>query len=164
LRKTAQSAFPQVTIDRGLPPLFVYFESYPHRGGQVGVAYYIAFDDEDLKIDGTDGKSVARVMEDLASLSKELGVRDLESFMGQSMAELGDMLDEDIDLAGMDDGAAWFDPKDGALTINALIQAIRRDPRRFKNAEAVVEDLESYRDALASADKARAKWHLAVDI
>ena len=58
----------------------------------MGVAYYIEFDNDELDVDYTDGKSVARVMEDLNQLAEELKLKPLEEFMGQSMDEIGEYL------------------------------------------------------------------------
>jgi hypothetical protein len=130
----------------------------------MGVAYYIAFDQDDFSTDFTDGKSVARAFEKLNALAEELGVPPLEEFMGQSMDELGDMLGEDIDLDGVADGdAKWFEPSAGIFVFDALISALQDEPQRVKSAAAVIEDLESYKAALHEAEVHGARWHLAID-
>ena len=52
---------------------------------------YLAFDDEEFEADDIDGKSVAKAMDELTALANELGVADLESFMGQAMDEFADI-------------------------------------------------------------------------
>lgn len=131
----------------------------------MGVAYYIEVDDEELEVADIDGKAVAKAMEALTALAEELGVEPLEAYMGQSMDDVSDMLGEDIELAeGVDGGATWFEPAAGLATVAALTAALTRDPKRLKKAEAVLEDLESYRVALQQIADAGAKWHLAIDI
>ena len=130
----------------------------------MGVAYYIEFDNEALDVDQIDGKAVARAMDSLNALALELGIKPLEEFMGQSMDDIGDMLGEDIELQDVEDGAAsWFEPREGLTVLETLIAALQAEPGRVKASKAVVEDLQSYRDALLAAQKHGARWHLAID-
>ncbi|KGF71553.1 hypothetical protein DO97_17660 [Neosynechococcus sphagnicola sy1] len=130
----------------------------------MGVAYYIAFNKEELAVDFTDGKSVARAIDDLNRLAEELGVKPLEAFMGQSVDDIADMLGEEIVVEDGSDGAAsWFDPVEGIAVLDALILALQSDPKRLMSSQDVVEDLQSYKDALLAADTHKAKWHLAID-
>jgi hypothetical protein len=118
---------------------------------------YIQFDKEELEVDCTDGKSLARAMESLNRLAQELGVAPLEAFMGQAMDDIAAMLGEEIEREGGRDGAAqWFAPEQGINSLAALIQAIKADPKRVKSAKSVIDDLESYSDALETAQKAGA--------
>jgi hypothetical protein len=88
----------------------------------VGVAYYIEFDKEDLEIDYTDGKAVAKAMDSLNALASRLGITPLEEFMGQSMDEIGDMLGENIEMEdGSDGSASWFEPREGVAVLERLI-------------------------------------------
>ena len=132
----------------------------------MGVAYYIAVDQDDLDIiSDIDGKSVAKAMEALTALATELGVPSLESFMGQSMDDMADLLDEDFEMEDDVDGeAVWFEPQEGIAVIDALLNALTVEPGRIKNAGRVIKDLESYKAALVAAENSGAKWHLAIDI
>lgn len=131
----------------------------------MGVAFYIELDREELEIDNIDGKSVAKAMEKLTEIAEELGILPLESFMGQSMDDFSDLIDEEIILEdGSDGGAKWFSPEDGIATIDALVGALSKEPTRIKSVTKVLEDLADYRAALTTAQKAGAKWHLAIDI
>jgi hypothetical protein len=130
----------------------------------MGVAYFIEFDNEELEVDFTDGKSVANAMDDLNALAKDIGIKSLEEFMGQSMDDIGDMLDEDIEMDDGSDGAAlWFEPKEGISVLERLVAELRANPKRLKSSAAVIEDLESYITALKVAEQNGAKWHLAID-
>jgi hypothetical protein len=131
----------------------------------MGVAYYIEVDKHDLDVLGDiDGKSVAKAMDDLTILAEELGLPPLDSFMGQSMDDMSDLLGEDIEMdEGIDGAAKWFEPAAGIKVIDGLLKAMAEDPGRIKNAVHVAEDLRSYRDALTQAADAGANWHLAID-
>jgi hypothetical protein len=130
----------------------------------VGVAYFIEFDNEDLQVDYTDGKSVGKAMDDLNTLAQGLGLPSLEQFMGQSTDDIGDMLGKDIEMEDGSDGAAsWFEPKEGIAVLERLIAELQTNPKRLKSAAAVVEDLESYVAALRVAQQHGAKWHLSID-
>lgn len=131
----------------------------------MGVAYYIETDDAALDVMDVDGKSVARAMDALNALARELGVRPLEDFMGQSLDDLEDLLGEEIDVDDADEGAAqWFDPGEGLQAVAALVGALEANPRRVKSCQQVIEDLHSYRRALEAVRTAGARWHLAIDI
>jgi len=131
----------------------------------MGVAYYIAVDQDDLDvISDIDGKSVAKAMEALTALASELGVPSLESFIGQSMDDMADLLDEDFEMEDDDGEAVWFEPQEGIAVIDALLNALDVEPNRIKNAGRVIKDLDSYKAALTTAENSGARWHLAIDI
>lgn len=130
----------------------------------MGVAYYIEFDKDDLEVDYTDGKAVAKAMDGLNALAEEIGITPFEQFMGQSMDDIGDLLGEDIEMEDGSDGAAsWFEPMEGIAVLERLIAELRIDPKRVKSAASVIEDLERYVAALRTAREHGAKWHLAID-
>jgi hypothetical protein len=131
----------------------------------MGVAYYIEVDKDELDVIGDiDGKAVAKAMDDLTILAEELGLPPLESFMGQSMDDLSDLLGEDIEMEeGIDGAEKWFEPAAGIEVIDGLLKAMTEDRKRIKNTTQVTEDLVSYRNALSLAAETGAKWHLAID-
>ncbi|MFZ2162907.1 MAG: hypothetical protein WAW02_11875 [Sideroxyarcus sp.] len=131
----------------------------------MGVAYFIEVDKDELVVIGDiDGKAVAKAMDDLTILAEELGLPPLDSFMGQSMDDMSDLLGEDIEMEEGTDGAAkWFEPAAGIKVIDGLLKAMTEDPKRIKNSKQVAEDLVSYRNALSLAVEAGANWHLAID-
>jgi hypothetical protein len=130
----------------------------------MSVTYYIEFDNEKLEIDYTDGKSVAKAMDELNALAEEVGVTRLDQFMGQSVDDIGDMLGEDIEIESGSDGAAtWFEPAEGIVVLERLIAELKANPKGMRSASAVAEDLESYCAALRTAQAHSAKWHLAID-
>jgi len=130
----------------------------------MGVAYWIEFDRDDLETDFTDGKSIARAMDDLNALAQELDITPLEAFMGTSLEDLSDLLGEEIEL---DDDepmpTPWFEPAEGLAVIEALIAAVQAHPDRVPAPEDVLSDLHGHAEALRTAAAHGAKWHLAID-
>jgi hypothetical protein len=131
----------------------------------MGVAYYIEIDNEELDVEEVDGKSAARAMEELNAIAEDLGVKPFDSFLGQSMDDLSDMLGEEIEPdEGVESEASWFAPSEGLVVLDGLLDALAKDPKRVKNAKRVIEDLQSYHSVLKRAEAAGARWHLAIDI
>lgn len=131
----------------------------------MSVACYVVLDRDDPGFDTfVNGKAVAQALDDLDALCCGQGLPTLESFMGQSMEEIEDLLGEDIDLPDGDDGAAqWFDPADGIALIDALVSAIQQSPTPLPLAGAVLDDLEAFKTVLEQARTIKAQWHLALD-
>ena len=131
----------------------------------MGVAYYIEVTDNSLDlIHAIDGKSVAQAMPELNAMAEQQGVASLESFLGQSIDDIADLLGEDLAMAdGVDGTAHWFDPLDGIAVIDALLNAIADRPAQLKNPALVAADLESYKQALILAAEKGAQWRLAID-
>lgn len=131
----------------------------------MSVAYYVVLDRDDPGFDTfVNGKAVAQALDDLNALCYGLELPTLESFMGQSMEEIEDLLGEDIDLPDGDDGEPkWFDPADGIALIDALVSAIQQTATPMPAAAAVLDDLEAFKTVLEQARTIKAQWHLALD-
>lgn len=131
----------------------------------MSIAYYVVLDIEDPGFDTfVNGKAVARASEKLAALCHRTGLQPLDSFMGQSLDDFEDFLDEDIELPDDDGQAKWFEPAEGIALIESLISAIQQSPASVPFADAVLEEFEEYKAVLEQALKIKAKWHLALDI
>lgn len=141
----------------------------------MSVAYYIVLDAEEPGFDTfVNGKAVAHATDELDELCRQNGLQTLDSFMGQSMDEISDMLGEDIELPESevgDDGdgesrgdAKWFEPSEGLAVISAIISAIERKPDALDDPQAVLEDLMEYKAVLERAAAIEAQWALALDI
>lgn len=131
----------------------------------MSVAYYVVLDIEDPGFDTfVNGKAVARASEKLAALCHRTGLQTLDSFMGQSLDDFEDFLDEDIELPDDDGQTKWFEPAEGIALIESLISAIQQSPASVPFADAVLEEFEEYKAVLEQALKIKAKWHLALDI
>jgi hypothetical protein len=131
----------------------------------MSVAYYIVLDKDDPGFETfVNGKAVAHALEELDALCDQAGLPKLENFMGQSMDEFAELLDDDIELpAGEEFQATWFEPEDGIVFIDTLVQAIRSDPGAVSDREEVLEDLSEYKNVLTQTAAIAAKWHLAID-
>ena len=127
-------------------------------------ALYIVLDREVPGLDTfMNGKALAAAEEVVTARCEQLGVRDLWSFYSVDPLDVADPLD-DLDDFGDLDGRepstteAWFPPTDGLATIRALREALRDQAR-----SAVLEDLGDMERILAEAERAGARWYLAVD-
>ncbi len=136
----------------------------------MSVAYYVVLDVDDPGFETfVNGKAVARAADRLNALCAAQGLPPLDSFLGQSMDDFADFLDEDIPLPEGEDGAEkWFDPQEGIRLITALIAAIQANPAALGGSaeavEEVLEDLAEYQAVLAQAAAIKARWYLALDI
>lgn len=131
----------------------------------MGFAYFIEVEDEELDVvTEVDGKAAAKAMEQLGALSQELALPELDSFLGQPLDDISDLLGEEIDPEeGVDPDAKWFAPEEGIRVLDGLLGALERDPKRVRNAQSVIEDLKDYRAVLERAKAAGTRWHLAMD-
>ncbi|MGD0958268.1 MAG: hypothetical protein ABSB19_00525 [Methylomonas sp.] len=130
----------------------------------MSVAYYIVLDVEEPGFDTfVNGKAIAHALEELDALCLRNELPTLDSFMGQSMADFEDLLDEDIELP--EDGEVeWFKPNDGIALIESIVSAIERNPDAISSADDVLEDLLEYNAVLKQAQGVNARWRLALDI
>lgn len=131
----------------------------------MGFAHYISLEDETMDVvSEVDGKSVARAIEELGQMCKELSVPELDSFLGQSLDEISDLMGNEITPEeGVDPSAKWFEANEGLVVVEALLTALSSNPRRLKGTKGVVADLEGYKSILTRAREAKVRWHLAMD-
>ena len=132
----------------------------------MSVAYYIVLDNDDPGFETfVDGKAVAHVVEELDALCDQNQLAKLDSFMGQSLDDLAEMLDEDLELPDdIDSEGKWFLPQEGIAAIDRLIASIQKNTGAIASAAEVINDLVAYKDVLTKAQAIGAKWHLALDI
>ena len=132
----------------------------------MSVAYYIVLDNDDPGFETfVNGKAVAHAVEELDALCDQDQLAKLDSFMGQSLDDLAEMLDEDLELPDdIDTDANWFLPEEGMVAIDGLIAAVRKNSNKVTSADEVIEDLLEYKDVLSKAQAIGAKWHLALDM
>jgi hypothetical protein len=121
-------------------------------------ALYIVLDREVPGLDTfMNGKALAAAEEVVTAQCECLGVRDLWSFYSVDPLDVADPLDDlDDEVGSMTE--SWFPPTDGLATIRALREALRG-----KAVSAVLEDLGDMERILAEAERAGARWYLAVD-
>jgi hypothetical protein len=127
-------------------------------------ALYIVLDREVPGLDTfMNGKALAAAEEVVTANCERLGVRDLWSFYSVDPLDVADPLDDLEDFGDLDarEGStveAWFPPTDGLATIRALREALPG-----KTVSAVLSDLSDMERILAEAERAGARWYLAVD-
>ena len=130
----------------------------------MSLAYYIVLNNDEPGFDEfVNGKAVAHAAEVLDALCERLGLPYLDSFMGQSLIELEELLGENLHLPeGEGISEQWYEPHEGIALVDALIAHARQHPQAL--AEAVLNDLHEYRAVLQQALGIGAKWHLAIDM
>ena len=127
-------------------------------------ALYIVLDREVPGLDTfMNGKALAAAEEVVTASCERLGVRDLWSFYSVDPLEVADPLDDlddfgDLDVREVSTTESWFPATDGLATIRALRQALPG-----KTVSAVLTDLSDMERILAEAERAGARWYLAVD-
>jgi hypothetical protein len=123
-------------------------------------ALYIVLDREVPGLDTfMNGKALAAAEEVVTANCERLGVRDLWSFYSVDPLEVADLDDfGDLDVHEGSAAEAWFPATDGLATIRAL-----RDALPGKTVSAVLSDLNDMERILAEAERAGARWYLAVD-
>ena len=123
-------------------------------------ALYIVLDREVPGLDTfMNGKALAAAEEVVTASCERLGVRDLWSFYSVDPLEVAD-LDDFGDPDGREGSTteSWFPATDGLATIRALREALRG-----RTVSAVLADLSDMERILAEAERAGARWYLAVD-
>jgi hypothetical protein len=127
-------------------------------------ALYIVLDREVPGLDTfMNGKALAAAEEVVTAHCERLGVRDLWSFYSVDPLDVADPLDDvddfgDLDGLGPATTDAWFPVTDGLTTVRALRGALPG-----QTGTAVLEDLGDMERILAEAERAGARWYLAVD-
>ncbi|HSS77789.1 MAG TPA: hypothetical protein VLV54_13735 [Thermoanaerobaculia bacterium] len=127
-------------------------------------ALYIVLDREVPGLDTfMNGKALAAAEEVVTAQCERLGVRDLWSFYSVDPLDVADPLDDVDDSGDLDSWEpapteAWFPVTDGLATVRALREALPGQA-----GTAVLEDLSDMERILAEAERAGARWYLAVD-
>jgi hypothetical protein len=132
----------------------------------MSFAYYIVLDNENPGFDDfVNGKAVARLAHELDALCEKLGLPYLDSFMGQSLAELEQVLGEPLNLpAGKGGKRHWYEPREGLAVVESIIQHMQYHPQPRDFFFELLEDLHEFRTVLHKACNIGARWHLAVDM
>ena len=134
----------------------------------MGVALFPVLEREIPGIDAASvsGKALSRAEPELRKIAISLGVTPLMEFYGADDAALAEGV---LDGEGLDFGewvapaAKWFAAGEGLGTVSGLLRYVEEHPGSVAEAEGVVADLRAMQGALAEAEKAGVRWHLAVD-
>ena len=130
----------------------------------MSTALYIVLDREVPGLDTfMNGKALAAAEEVVTAHCERLGVRDLWSFYSVDPLDVADPLDDVDDFGDLDGpvpatAESWFPVTDGLVTVRALRGALPGQA-----GTAVLEDLGDMERILAEAERAGARWYLAVD-
>lgn len=128
----------------------------------MSTAYYIVLDREEPGFDTfVNGKALAKAASALETLCAKLNLPNLDAFVSFSGDELGDLLDEPIDMP--DTNETWFTPEEGLQCFSQLEAYLRDNPKAVKNSAAVLEDLGEFIAVLDKTQAIGARWHLALD-
>jgi hypothetical protein len=135
----------------------------------MSVALYIIFEQEMPGFDASsvDGKYLEKALTQLDGIARSLGLVPLATFISgdpsEAAALLGDAGDvpDDVHLSE----EQWFEPAEGLKTVQGLLDVIRRDPSRVRNADVkrVMADLENTEKGLLAACERSIRFHFAVD-
>jgi hypothetical protein len=114
-----------------------------------GVALFIVLEREVTDFDTfVNGKAIGAALEKLNSIARDLGERDLSSFVEMDHGKRG----------------TWFAPEDGIQVLLALEAALQKSPRKVKKSKAVLEDLREYLDVLTYARNHGIRFRFHLDI
>lgn len=128
----------------------------------MGAALFIVLDDEHPDIDSfVDGKALAREMERLDAISRQLRLPSFDDFVSMPAQHLADLLEETVETPARD--VKWHSADEGLAFVQAIASHIRLDPASVKKPADVLDDLAQLIDVLESARAAGARWHFSVD-
>jgi len=131
----------------------------------MSAAWYVTLDLEEPGFDPfVNGKALARHDGTIARLCRELGLRDLMAFFSAGADELAD-LDLDLDeVAAEALDEVWYAPAEGLAVVRPLIAHLEGPAGgSLPAATELVADLRELEQVLVAAERAGARWHLAVD-
>jgi hypothetical protein len=131
----------------------------------MGAAYYIVLERE---IDGLDsfvnGKAVARESDRLESVTKSIGLRDINEFVSANPDDLVAMAEGlGIELPVEPPPEAWFAAEEGLGWVSQLRRHVAANANEVDDADAVLADLAEYCTVLEAAQASAVRWHFAVD-
>jgi hypothetical protein len=114
-----------------------------------GVALFIVLEREVTDFDTfVNGKAIGAALEKLNSIARDLGERDLSSFVEMDQGK----------------GGEWFAPEDGIQVVTALETVLQKSPRKVKQGKAVLADLREYLDVLTYARDHGIRFRFHLDI
>ena len=123
----------------------------------MSVAYYVVLENGYQPEMG--GKALAFEAKRLNAVSKTLGLKTLDDFVGTPSEELADLLG--ATLPSFD--ARWFSPDEGLILVEVYRQHISQEPESFRRPEALTEDLAQLKEILEIARASGTRWHFGLD-
>lgn len=128
----------------------------------MGVAYYIALDNDDPGFDTfVNGKTIAKEIDALNSISANQGISLFDDFIAMSSADIEDLIGEDIDIPELN--ASWFSAEDGIKFISQVKEHVKANPECVANQSSILDELSEFEIVLQKASSIGAKGHLKID-
>jgi len=128
---------------------------------------YIVVEGEDPGYDiFVNGRKLARYESALEDLARSLGVRPLLEFFSADVNSMALLIEEgggNPDLMQRLPGPQWYEPEAGLETVEALLEALEREPQMLGSESAeVIAELREYRTVLRKTAERGLRWHIAV--
>jgi hypothetical protein len=133
----------------------------------MSASMYIVVEGEDPGYDiFVNGHALARNEDALEKLALRLGVKPLLEFFSADQNSMALLLEEgagDPEWAKTLPPPQWFSPSDGLITIQALLDALRKSPTSLGSETVpIISELEEYEHVLRKTAQRSLRWQLAV--
>lgn len=133
----------------------------------MAASLYIVVEGEDPGFDiFVNGHALARNEDALERLAEALGVSPLLQFFSADENSMCLLLEQgagDPEWARNLPQPQWFDPRDGLVTVRALIDFLSSTPVSLgSETPPVLSELREYERVLQKAAQHKLRWHLAV--
>jgi hypothetical protein len=132
----------------------------------MGSALYITLEREIAGVDTftNEGKTLAKVSDELEALANQLGVEPLMRFFSVHPDEVAALLEgsggvDDLDLPD----EAWYRAEDGLETVDRLLAYVMEHPGAISASLRVIEGLREFQSVLRRASAEKVRWHLTLD-
>ena len=127
----------------------------------MSVAFYITLDKKDVDFETfVDGKSIAKVFDELIIFSQSNGLKSFEDYFYQDLSEFEEEF-EGLDI--LEQIEPWYDAEEGISWVTDMINSLKIKSPEFAT-KYVIDDFKCYLDIFNYAKKIDAKWHLSIDI
>jgi hypothetical protein len=133
----------------------------------MGACIYIVVEGEDPGYDTfVNGSSLAQHEDAVERLAVRLGVPPLIDFFSADENSMALLIEEGAgnpELLEKLPPTQWYPAQDGLTTVNALVSALREDPRQLgPEGPLVLAELDEYARVLKKTAERGLRWHLAV--
>jgi hypothetical protein len=133
----------------------------------MAAAMYIVVEGEDPGYDiFVNGRSLARHESAVEQLALSLGVKPLLEFFSADESSMALLIEEGAgnpDLLKRLPPPQWYAAENGLRTVEALVEALERDPYQLGSEGALVlAELREYETVLRKTAERGLRWHLAV--
>lgn len=131
----------------------------------MGAAFFIVLEKTDVDFDTfVNGKFLSKDSEQLEKIASNLDLPTLEDYVSYSpdeaqatIAEFGGT--EEVTLPDQ----KWFAPQEGLDYTSKLAEHIRANPSVVNDANAILSELQEFKNLFEKAKAIGTRWHLRVD-